>query len=160
MRIQIITEIQEESLAFERYIRYCLEDFKPSISYYTYSDFQNNLTFAIRENPDLRIINSHFENREYPLPHLHDLGFEIARSPYKTQRTILVLYEKFEYELPEDWICFLNLPWCQTRLSERIKYLIEKEVIPTDEQIEELNRLYPPIRLDHHHHRHHRLGDN
>ncbi|MGQ9702794.1 MAG: hypothetical protein ACUVQT_10155, partial [bacterium] len=150
MKIQLILELYEECQALSRYIKYCLSEMDIQISFYTYSDFNRNILGVIRENPDVTIVSSHYEDSDYPF-YLNDLGYQIIRSHSKGQKIVFVLYEQIDNALPKEWLCFLKVPWQDVNLCERLKKVIENRVIPKNEEIDELNRLYPPIKIDHHH---------
>jgi len=149
MKIQLILENNEECLSLSRYIKYCLD---AQVSYYTYLNFSNISLTVLRENPDITIVISHYEDKDYPPPHLSDLGLQIIRSHSKANKIVLVLYENLNENLPKDWECFLKVPWQNVNLCERIRRVIDNKVIPTKEEIDKLNGLYPPIILNHHHH--------
>lgn len=154
-KIHLIMESKEEGDALKRYIMYCLNGCKIKVSLYIYNDIKDSITKLSDENPDITIVGSHYEDSSYPLPHLSDRGYWVIRS-YRTRcQLVLVLYESFENTLPSEWQCFLRIPWQNIKISERIKTIMEQKIIPADEEIEELNKLYPPIIKDSHHPRRH-----
>jgi len=155
VKIQLILESIEECLALARYIRFCFYKNDVELRWNICERVITNPTLEIREIYDLTIIISHFEDIEEGKLYLRDLGFEILRSFAKSQKPVLVLYEKIENELPWEWVCFLKIPWQSSSLNERINEIISNKIIPTQQEINELNRLYPPIVFDHHHRRHH-----
>ncbi len=152
MKIQLILESIEECLALARYIRFCFYNNNVELRWNICERVVSNPTFEIREIYDLTIIVSHFEYIEEGKIYLKDLGFEILRSFARSQKSVLVLYEKIESELPQEWVCFLKIPWQSSSLKKRIKGIVGNKIIPTQQEIDELNRLYPPIVFDHHHH--------
>lgn len=157
MKIKLILETLEECQALRRYIKHCLSELDIQISFYTYNDFTKNILGVIRENPDVTIVNSHYEDSDYPFC-LNDLGYQIIRSHSQANKIVFVLYEQINNSLPNEWLYFLKVPWEDVNLCERIRKVIANRVIPTNEEIDELNRLYPPMKIDHHNHHRRNYG--
>lgn len=150
LKILLIMENHDECKSLERYINYTINEKKPQISSDIYNSYLKNPRKFLKENSEIMIVFSHYENDKFPLC-LHDLGFEIIRSFCQIKKIVLVLYEKIEKELDKDLECFLKIPWELTELCRRIKEIYDKKIILKKDGIEKLNESYPPILLGHHH---------
>ncbi|MGQ9571170.1 MAG: hypothetical protein ACUVUQ_10110 [Thermodesulfovibrionales bacterium] len=99
---------------------------------------------------DLIILNSHNKDKNDGI-YLRDFGFEVLRSYSKKGQPVLVLYENINGFLPEEWKFVQKIPCEKFELSNKIKMVSQNKIIPTSEQIAELNTIYPPIKIDNHH---------
>lgn len=150
MKIYIVCENIEEIISIKRLLKFYFKDIE------IYSDVYNLgkkdlLSRIVKEKFDIVILFSHYEEHSETGKYLIDFGLQSLRSKKITDKIFLILFEKIEKDFGKDLKYILKIPFLIEELIDRIKYLYEHKTRPTDDEIKELNKVYPPIEIDHHH---------
>jgi len=149
----MILESYEECFSVERYIRYCLDEPDLEFRFYAFKDFIKRIPREfVEQNYDLTILDSHYEDEQSGQAFLRAFGFELIEFLSKKRQPVLILYEKHNGQLSSKWLFIFEILEATENLSQRMRKVLKDRIIPDQNELDIIKKIYPPPKYDDHHH--------